>query len=79
MTKKLASRKGLIVTTVIFVLFIAFVLPYFSSITSIITDSTFSPDTGFFYSPDTFFANMEIYGSDGRKVNIMMRLTFDII
>lgn len=75
----LKSKKGLIVTTIIFGLFITLVLPYFSNLTTRITNSNFSPDTGFFYSPDTFYANMELYGKEGRNFYVLMRWTFDIV
>ena len=79
MKNLLKSKKGLIVTTIIFGLFITLILPYFSNLTARITNSTFSPDTGFFYSPDTFYANMELYGKEGRNFYVLMRWTFDIV
>ncbi|PKK95199.1 MAG: hypothetical protein CVV60_02520 [Tenericutes bacterium HGW-Tenericutes-5] len=75
----LFSKKGLIISSVLFVLFIAFVLPYFSVLTANKTNSYFSPDTGFFYSLDEFYNNMEIYGIEGRDFYILMRWTFDVI
>jgi len=79
MKRLLISKKGIIITTIIFIAFVIFALPYFSSLTTEKTNSSFSPDTGFFYSLDQFYENMEIYGSEGRNFYILMRWTFDIV
>ena len=79
MIKFLKSKKGLIFISIIFGFFITFVLSYFSNLTARMTNSTFSPDTGFFYSPDTFYINMELYGIEGRNFYVLMRWTFDIV
>lgn len=75
----LFSKKWLIITSIFFVLFIALVLPYFSALTESKTNSTFSPDTGFFYTLEEFYNNMEIYGIEGRNFYILMRWTFDVV
>lgn len=75
----LFSKKGIILTSIIFVLFVIFVLPYFARLTAEKTNSNFSPDTGFFYSLEEFYNNMEIYGIEGRNFYILMRWTFDIV
>lgn len=77
--KFLFSKKGIIITSVLFILFIVVVLPYFSSLTANKTNSNFSPDTGFFYSLEEFYNNMEIYGIEGRNFYILMRWTFDVV
>ena len=77
--KFLTSKKGLIIFSIIFVIFIIVVLPYFANLTESKTNSSFSPDTGFFYSAEIFYDNMEIYGQTGRDFYILMRWTFDLI
>jgi len=78
-TKFYSSKTFLITISVIFVLFIGIVLPFFASLTEEKTNSNFSPDTGFFYTIDQFYENMEIYNESGRNFYILMRWTFDII
>ena len=77
--RMLFSKKGLIITSVLFVLFVAFVLPYFSALTESKTNTNFSPDTGFFYSLEEFYNNMAIYGIEGRIFYILMRWTFEVV
>jgi len=73
------SKKGLIITSIVFTVFIVLVLPYVSSLTEEMTHSTFSPDTGFFYSIEDFNQAMIQYGQTGRNFYILMRWTFDVI
>jgi len=75
----LMSKQGLIITTLVFLLFIIGVLPYVASISETRTHTAFSPDTGFLYTPATFYDSMAVYGESGRQFYIVMRWTFDVL
>jgi hypothetical protein len=80
MIKKLfTSKPAFILSSILFLLFMVLVLPYFSTLTNSKTNSDFSPDTGFFYTAEEFYENMEIYQQEGRDFYILMRWTFDLI
>jgi hypothetical protein len=80
MIKKLfTSKPAFMISSVLFLLFMVLVLPYFSNLTNSKTNSDFSPDTGFFYTAEEFYENMEIYQQEGRDFYILMRWTFDLI
>jgi hypothetical protein len=56
MIKKLfTSKPAFMISSVLFLLFMVLVLPYFSNLTNSKTNSDFSPDTGFFYTAEEIF------------------------
>jgi len=67
------------VSSIVLLFFIAVVLPYFSIQSEILSHSTFSPDTAFFYTVTEFYQAMEWYGQDGRNAYILLRWTFDVV
>ncbi|MCD4713951.1 MAG: hypothetical protein K8R73_11760 [Clostridiales bacterium] len=77
--KRIDTWQARVVVTVIFLLFIALVLPYVSSLTSEVTGVTESPDTSFFYQSEKIFDMAETYGESGRDFYILIRWTFDVV
>jgi hypothetical protein len=65
--------------TLIFVAFIAYVLPNVSEATKLATGSERSPDTSFFYTADDVYEIAKEYGPKGRSYYIKSRLTFDVV
>lgn len=68
-----------VIVTVLFIVFIALVLPYVSALTSEVTGVSESPDTSFFYKSEKIFDMAEAYGESGRKFYIFLRWTFDVV
>ena len=68
-----------IISLIIFLLFIIFVLPTKSKKAQSNTNATASPDTSFFYSTKELYQMAEDYGADGRKAYIRARFSFDLI
>lgn len=64
---------------VIFLLFIAFVLPAQSDRAEAYAGDAPSPDTSFFYSPTDLYDAAEAYGEEGRRAYVRSRFTFDAI
>ncbi len=77
--KRIDTWQTRVIVTVIFLLFIALVLPYVSSLTSEVTGVTDSPDTSFFYQSEKIFDMAEAYGESGRDFYILIRWTFDVV
>lgn len=65
--------------TLIFVAFIAYVLPNVSEATKLATGSERSPDTSFFYTADDVYEIAKEYGPEGRSYYIKSRVTFDVV
>lgn len=63
----------------IFLLFIAWVLPSQASKAEAATGGVGSPDMSFFYSADELYQMASRYGKDGREAYIRARLTFDLV
>ena len=74
-----SSKKMMIISTIVFVLFMIVVLPRVSAYTEDVTGSSNSPDTSLIYSSDDLFDIAETYGQVGRNAYIILRLTFDVI
>ena len=74
-----STKKIMIISTIVFILFMVFVLPRVSSYTEDVTGSSSSPDTSLLYSSDDLFDIAEAYGQVGRNAYIVLRLTFDVI
>lgn len=74
-----STKKVMIISTIVFVLFMILVLPRVSSYTEGVTGSSSSPDTSLIYSSDDLFDLAEAYGEEGRNAYIVLRLTFDVI
>jgi hypothetical protein len=63
----------------VFVLFIALVLPRQSSSASAEVKAAGSPDMSFFYKPADLYRMAEAYGQIGREAYVRVRFTFDLI
>lgn len=68
-----------IISTLVFALFIAIVLPRVSAYTEEAVGGLGSPDTSFFYSGSALFDFAESYGQQGRRTYIFLRWTFDVV
>jgi hypothetical protein len=68
-----------ILATVIFVLFMAFVLPGQAVKAEQASGGAGSPDTSFWYSADDLYQFAEDYGDAGRAAYVRARWTFDLI
>jgi hypothetical protein len=67
------------VAVVIFLLFMALVLPRQAADAEAATGSAGSPDTSFLYSADDLYQFAQAYGEQGRAAYIRARYTFDVI
>jgi hypothetical protein len=68
-----------IISTIVFALFIAIVLPKVSAYTKVAVGGLGGPDTSFFYSGSELFDFAESYGQQGRRTYILLRWTFDLV
>jgi len=68
-----------ILATVIFLLFMAFVLPGQAVNAEQASGGAGSPDTSFWYSVDDLYQFAESYGEAGRAAYVRARWTFDLI
>ena len=73
-----SSSKILIISSVLFILFMIFVLPYFSNLSDQIVGPG-SPDTNFFYDKEDLDSIAYEYGPSGRSNYIILRWTFDFL
>lgn len=69
----------LAIFAVIFVAFIAYVLPNVSAATKLATGSDQAPDMGFFYTAENLYQIADTYGPAGRSYYIKSRYTFDVV
>jgi hypothetical protein len=77
-TKRI-NWKVVIISAILFVLFIAVVLPNVSAYTEEVVGGLGSPDTSFFYSGADLYRIAESYGEDGRSNYVLLRWTFDVV
>lgn len=77
-TKRI-NWKVVIISGILFVLFIAVVLPNVSAYTEEVVGGLGSPDTSFFYSGADLYRIAESYGEDGRSNYVLLRWTFDVV
>lgn len=71
--------KWVVVATIVFGCFIAFVLPWQAEKSKEATGGGESPDSSFLYSADDLYRVAEHYGESGRSAYIQARFTFDMI
>lgn len=64
---------------VIFLLFMALVLPGQSAAAEETAQGAGSPDTSFFYQPADLYHMAEAYGAEGRQQYVRARFTFDLV
>ncbi|MBU1144937.1 MAG: hypothetical protein KJ971_03645 [Firmicutes bacterium] len=76
---KVATKKNVLISTIIFLLFLLIVLPVVAKYTEIITGSLETPDTFFFYQPEDLYRLAQIYGDTGRAAYVYLRISFDVI
>ncbi len=77
-TYQQASPKVFILAAVVFIFFMAVVLPRVSESTKAMTGTGESLDTSLFYSAEDIYRMAEEYGEEGRTYYIKSRFTFDI-
>jgi hypothetical protein len=68
-----------VVSIIVFVLFMIFVLPGQSAKAEQYAQGSGSPDTSFYYTPEKLFELAETYGADGRQAYVRARFSFDLI
>jgi hypothetical protein len=68
-----------VVAVVVFVLFVALVLPRQAASAEAATGGVGSPDTSFLYSADDLYRFAQAYGEQGRAAYVRARFTFDVI
>jgi hypothetical protein len=75
------NSKGwlVLICTVVFVLFMIFVLPNQSEKAEEYNAGGMSPDTSFYYTPGQLFEMAEAYGDAGRQAYVQARFSFDLI
>lgn len=73
------SKRVLIVSTIVFLLFLVVVLPVMSGQMMKIVGDAASPDTSFIYSSSDLYEMARDYGVEGRKVYLVQRATFDVV
>lgn len=71
--------KTAIIITIVFVLFLVLVLPWFSATSYRATGVKDSPDTSFIYTAEDLYQVAESYKEEGRRSYIVLRWTFDVI
>ncbi len=79
--KLIQLSKGwvVLISALIFILFMIFVLPAQAAQSDLETNNAPSPDTSFFYTADDLYQMAEAYGETGRAAYIRARFTFDLI
>jgi len=68
-----------VAAVLIFVFFMAVILPQMSGQLAAITGVDVTPDTSFIYTARDLYAMAEAYGPDGREYYIYSRFTFDLV
>ncbi len=71
--------KNALISSIIFIGFVAFVLPYISALSTRLIGISDSPDTMFAFDLNRLYQIRELYGEYGRRIYIILRYTFDII
>jgi len=67
-----------LIALIIFLLFMAIVLPGQSSRAEAVSGEAGSPDLSFYYPADKLYSMAEAYGPDGRLEFVRVRFTFDL-
>jgi len=75
--KKLYNLNGILISTVVFIIFMVFVLPWVSNMMEGFGNVQ-SPDTLFTYSSEKLFSITHDYGVEGRRMYLIQRFTFDL-
>lgn len=68
-----------VVSIIVFLLFMIFVLPNQSTKAEQYAQGSGSPDTSFYYTPEQLFELAETYGEDGRQAYVQARFSFDLV
>jgi len=79
MRKTSIQWKWVIVSTIVFIVFLSFVLPQVSEYSTKVIGEFQSPDTSLIYSSEDLYDMAESYGEAGRAAYIKLRWTFDLI
>lgn len=73
------TKKAVIISGLIFLLFLLVVLPVMANLTANKTGVVESPDTAIDLSVDDYYQMIEAYEEEGRDFYILLRWTFDLI
>lgn len=77
--ERLFKLKYVLLSSVVFMLFILVVLPYMSGLVENAVGLISSPDSSFFYTGSDLYAMASEFGVMGRRTYIFHRFTFDIV
>jgi hypothetical protein len=69
----------LIISSVLFVIFMATVLPYVSYWTEVVKELPAGPDTLFTWNINEYYSVRSTFGEEGRRLYIILRWTFDVV
>lgn len=75
---RVSTGKTALAATVVFLLFMVFVLPQQAAKAEAVSGRVGSPDTSFLYSAQDLYRFAEAYGDTGRGAYVQARLTFDV-
>lgn len=73
------TGKQTIVIAIFFALFVLFALPFVSTLTTELIGVSESPDLLFSFDLSKLYQLRNSYGSEGRRIYIILRFTFDIV
>ncbi len=76
---RISTGPLVILSIIIYVVFIAYLLPAQKAVTQTYMGDAGSIDMSFFLSPDKVYSMAEAYGEEGRSKYITARYTFDVI
>lgn len=79
MLERRIKWKWVIISTIIFILFLIVVLPQMSEYSVRVIGEFESPDTSLIYSNSDLYNMAESYGEAGRSAYIKLRWTFDLV
>ncbi|MFB1082067.1 hypothetical protein [Jeotgalibacillus sp. JSM ZJ347] len=74
-----SNWKTWLVSLLIFLAFLGFILPDEAAESSRVTGTSESPDSSFFYTPETLYSIADTYGEEGRAYYVQARYTFDVV
>lgn len=78
MSNFLKKGKVVLLLGTLFLVFMILVLPYMAEMLHAVTLTSSAPDTSLSFDINSFYSMLEQYGSEGRRLYILQRWTFDV-
>lgn len=75
---RISTPLTILLSTLVFIIFSATVLPAQSAAAAQYSGNSGSPDLSFFYTPNRLYLMAEEFGSTGRDAYLYARFTFDL-